>query len=128
MSRHKDVQYGFADLSPSFNPWLVLAGPMSGATAQLTAKICEGVTEISKELADFTARRVQEDIKLPERLVKCRSPQDVQQVYLGFWATAFAQYQAEFGRLTELNQAIGRVAAATFGQTVDKASQLRIAA
>jgi hypothetical protein len=102
-------------------------GANVGATAQLTAKVCEGVSEISKELADFTARRVQEDIKLPERLVKCRSPQDIQQVYLDYWTTAFAQYQAEFGRLAELNQAIGRVAATTFGQTVDKVSQLRIA-
>lgn len=130
MTRHKGIQYGhgFAGLSPPFNPWLASAGPMFEAAAQLTTKMCEGVTEIGKELAEFTARRVQEDLTLPARLATCKSPQDVQQVYLDFWTTAFAQYQNEFGRLAKLNQAFGHAAATKFGQAVEEGREIKIAA
>jgi hypothetical protein len=128
MTRHKGIQHGFSGLSPPFNPWLASTGPMFEAAAQLTAKMCEGVSEIGKELAEFTARRVQEDLTLPARLATCKSPQDVQQVYLDFWATAFAQYQTEFGRLAELNQAFSRTAASNFGQAVEGVREIKIAA
>jgi len=128
MTRHKGMQHAFAGLSPSFNPWLAAAGPMFEAAAQLTQEMCEGVTEISKEVAEFTARRVQEDLTLPARLLKCKSPQDVQQVYLDYWSTAFAQYQTEFGRLAELNQAFSRTATTKFGQAVGSVTDMRIAA
>ena len=128
MTRHKGIQYGLAGLSPPFNPWLAAAGPMFEAAAQLTAKMCEGVTEIGKELAEFTALRMQEDFTFPARLVTCKSPQDVQQVYLDFWTTAFAQYQNEFSRLAELNQAFSRAAATKFGQAVEEVRKIKIAA
>jgi hypothetical protein len=134
MTRHKGIQkdiqygYGFAGLSPPFNPWLASAGPMFEAAAQLTTKMCEGVAEVGKELAEFTARRVQEDLRLPARLATCKSPQDVQQVYVDFWTTAFAQYQAEFGRLAEVNQAFSRAATTKFGQAVEGIREIKIAA
>lgn len=128
MTRHKDVQNGFADLSPSFNPWLASAGPMFEATAQLTAKMCQGVAEIGKELAEFTTQRAREDLMFPARLAKCKAPQDIQQLYMEFWTTAFAQYQSEFGRLAKLNKAFGQATATKLGQAVVKTSDIRAAA
>ena len=130
MTRHKGVQHRFAHQTgqtPTFNP-LASTGPMFEAAAQATASLCEGVTEIGKELAEFTARRVREDLTFPARLVKCRSPQDVQQAYVDFWTTAFTQYQNEFGRLAKMNQAFGHAAATKFGQAVEEVSVIRIAA
>ncbi len=130
MTRHKGIQYGhgFAGLSSPFNPWLASAGPMFEAAAQLTTKMCEGGTEIGKELAEFTALRMQEDFTFPARLATCKSPQDVQRVYVDFWTTAFAQYQNEFRRLAELNQSFSRAAATKFGQAVEEVHKIKIAA
>jgi hypothetical protein len=84
-------------------PWAA-AGPMFEVGVKLTETFCTQAIEVASELTDFTMRRVQEDIRLPEQLARCRSPQDVQRAWLDYWKTAIAQYQAEWGRLADLQR------------------------
>lgn len=91
MTKHRDDQ---AEILMQLNPWLATAQPMLDTSVKLAS-----------ELTDFTLRRMKEDVRLPERLASCRSPQDVQQAWIEFWQRAFDQYQGEWQRLAEINRA-----------------------
>lgn len=78
-------------------------GPALATGVQLTDAMCTRAIEVTSELTDFTLARIEEDVRLPERLSHCRSPQDVQQAWIDFWNKAFSQYQAEWLRITAIN-------------------------
>ncbi|CAN1724289.1 Phasin family protein [Hyphomicrobium sp. 1Nfss2.1] len=78
-------------------------GPALATGVQLTDAMCTRAIEVTSELTDFTLARIEEDVRLPERLSHCRSPQDVQQTWIDFWNRAFIQYQGEWLRLAAIN-------------------------
>lgn len=112
-------------LLAQLNPWSTAAGPLLETSVKLTDAMCTRAFRVAAELTDFTLLRVQEDVRLPERLSRCRSPQDVQEAWIEFWNKTFAQYQNEWTRLAEIN----RDGIAEFSDQVEKAQrQTRIAA
>lgn len=112
-------------LFAQLNPWSTAAGPLLETSVKVTDAMCTRAFKVAAEITDFTLLRVQEDIRLPERISRCRSPQEVQQAWIDFWSKAFAQYQNEWSRLAEIN----RAGIAEFSQQVEKAQrQTRIAA
>ena len=98
MPSHREQQNEYPDLFA----WAFATGPMIDTSAKLTNAYCTQAMEVASELTDFTMRRMQEDARLPERLMQCRTAQDMQQTWLDFWKTAIAQYQGEWSRLAEL--------------------------
>jgi hypothetical protein len=102
MKRHNGDQSYSLD---QFNPWGASAGPLMQTSVKLTEAACNQAFKVAAELTDFTLLRVQEDVRLPERLARCRSPQDVQQAWMDFWSKAFQQYQNEWTKLAEINRA-----------------------
>jgi len=114
---------------PSRLPWLEMARPGFEAAAEYTGRICESAVALNREWTDFMSRRVQEDFALPQRLVNCRSPQELQQAYIDYWSRAYSQYQQEFARLAGLNQTFVREATTAITKRVDEIkSDIRLAA
>lgn len=102
MKRERDEQIKVLE---QLNPWAATAGPLIETSVKMTDTLCTRAIEVATELTDFTLLRMQEDVRLPERLARCRSPQDVQQTWVDFWKKAFDQYGSEWARLAELNRA-----------------------
>lgn len=71
----------------------------------------QGVTEMNRELADFLARRIQQDVRTQHEILNCNDPSKLQDIQLRFVQQAIEDYSAETGTLTELGKAfIERVA------------------
>ncbi|KAB2942364.1 MAG: phasin family protein [Hyphomicrobium sp.] len=110
MTTHKERH---AEPFEQFNSWAFSAQPMIETNAKLTEALCTQAIEVASELTDFTMRRLREDVRLPERLAQCRTPQDLQQAWLDYWQTAIAQYQGEWSRLADLGRGTQGLSAVT---------------
>lgn len=102
-----------------FNPWTATAGPLFEAGVKLTDTLCTQAIGVASELTDFTLLRIQEDVRLPERLARCKSPEDVQKTWVEYWKKAFDQHGSEWTKLAELNRA-GLAPPATVGSRHSK--------
>lgn len=89
-----------------------MARPAFAAAVEFNGKLADNAIKLGAEWADFLRRRLQQDIAVPQRLAACKSPQEAQEVCVGYWTTAFAQYQDEIGRLARLGQAFTEQATA----------------
>jgi len=87
-----------------FNPWSAAADPFMSTGMKLTDTVCTRAFDVASELTNFTLLRMQEDVRLPERLSRCRSPQEIQQTWVDFWKKAFEQYQEEWSRLAGMGR------------------------
>lgn len=121
MTSHKERH---AEPFEQFNSWAFPARPMFETSAKFTETLCTQAIEVASELTDFTMRRLREDVRLPERLTQCRTPQDLQQAWLDYWQTAISQYQGEWSRLADL----GRRAQALSAVETEKRHEERRAA
>lgn len=81
---------------------------MAPAASWMTPAWIDTMTELGSNLASFVALRFKEDLDLQQALLQCRSLAEVQHVQAAFLQKAFAQYQAETGKLIT---ATGRMAA-----------------
>jgi len=79
--------------------------------AEFNGQLCERAAAFNAEWAQFLARRLEEDIALPQRLTACKSPEEAQEIYVGFWTKALREYQEEFVRLAQMGQRVTREAA-----------------
>lgn len=100
MTRYRDQE---EQALAQFNPWFTATGPLFDSSVKLTDTLCTRAMAVASELTDFTLSRVQEDIRLPQKLAHCHSPQDVQKTWMEFWNTAFDQYRSEWTRLANIN-------------------------
>lgn len=66
----------------------------------------ESVTEMNRELADFLARRIQQDVRTQHEILNCGDPSKLQDIQLRFVQQAIEDYSAETGTLTELGKAL----------------------
>lgn len=51
--------------------------------------------ELNKEMGEFVAKRLKENLAVPSELLKCQSPQDVFNVYNGYCQRTIQQYTDE---------------------------------
>lgn len=79
-----------------------VANPAIAAAMSFQSNLIESLTASQKEWFGFLSRRLQENIEMPVRLSRCRSPIDVQKVYLEYWTHAAFQYSTEFAQLRSL--------------------------
>jgi hypothetical protein len=61
-----------------------------------------GLNEMQREIADFVAKRIREDMETQQDLLRCRNLDDVRAVQTRFFRTAMDQYSAETTRLMKL--------------------------
>lgn len=65
----------------------------------------ESVTEVNRELADFMARRIKEDVRTQHEILNCSDPAKLRDIQLRFMQRAIEDYTAETGTLTEMGKA-----------------------
>jgi exonuclease VII large subunit len=74
---------------------------LQGAEVAGTA-VFEGFARAQKQIADFVADRIRQDIETQSELLGCRSLEDVREVQSKFFRRAMEQYSAEARRLMNL--------------------------
>jgi hypothetical protein len=65
-----------------------------------------GLNEMQREIADFVAKRIREDMETQQDLLRCRNLDDVRAVQTRFFRNAMDQYSAETTRLMKLGSAL----------------------
>jgi hypothetical protein len=79
-----------------------LWGPAVVGAARANGKMYEGLATLGTEWLDFVNRRLKEDLKLPQLLCACRSPEETRDIYVAFWQRAMDDYQKELTVMTRL--------------------------
>ena len=68
----------------------------------MNQKLYKMMMSCNEELISFGRNRLKEDLDMPQKLAGCKTPQDMMNVYLGFYQTAVKQYADEAGELTRI--------------------------
>ena len=77
-------------------------GPALAGAAKWNGKMYEGLAMLGSEWLDFVTRRLKEDLRLPQQVCACRSPEEIRDVHIAFWQRAVEDYQKEFTVMAKL--------------------------
>lgn len=109
-----------------FKAWLDINRPMLSAMQEINGKLLEQAARVNTEWVGFINRRLKEDIATSERLMDCKTMQDVMTAYRDFFERAQQQYQAEFQYFAHLNERIAsETASAVNAKLHNAAEQIR---
>jgi hypothetical protein len=100
MSDHSSANVGATPMAALGSE---LWGPALAGTLRWNGQMYEGMAVVGCEWLDFVNRRMKEDLRLPQRVCACRSPEELRDTYAGFWRQAADDYQKEFALLTRLS-------------------------
>jgi hypothetical protein len=87
-----------------FGPWPQAAKPFIESGTKMAEQAYTRAIQVGSELSNFALQRMQEDTQLPQRLLTCRTPEEVQRTLIDYWQKSFSQYQAEWSRLAALSR------------------------
>ena len=76
------------------------------AVQAVGATVIENVTLAQRAVAEFVSTRIREDIEAQQKLLRCKSFDEVRSVQSKFFETAVAQYRDNAARLFKLGQDI----------------------
>src|SRR5262245_16076000 len=79
-----------------------LWGATLAGAAKWNGKMYEGMAMLGSEWLDFVNRRLKEDLRLPQRVFACRTPEQLRDTYAAFWRQAADDYQKELALLSRL--------------------------
>jgi hypothetical protein len=85
-----------------------LWGPALAGVAKWNGTMYEGFATLGSEWLDFVNRRLKEDLRLPQHVCACRSPDEVRETYAAFWRQAVDDYQKELVVLAGLGNGLLR--------------------
>ena len=68
----------------------------------MNQKFYKTMLTCNDELMNFSRNRLKEDLDVPQKLSECKTPQEVMNVYMGFYQTAFQQYTDEANALRKI--------------------------
>jgi hypothetical protein len=109
-SRSRGSQSGAQNASSS-NPalatietWLSMNRPMMSAMTEINGRLLEHVSRANDEWIEFMTRRFNEDLAASQRLMECRTVEDVFSAYAELFQRAQRQYQTEIQSFARLNQ------------------------
>jgi len=88
----------------AFESWININRPVMEAMSELNGRWIEQVSKANSEWLGFVNRRLNEDIAASQRIMECKTLQDVFSAYSDFFQRAQQQYQAEFQYFARLNQ------------------------
>jgi len=92
------IQKMFLSPAFAFSAW----NPFLAGSHKEHAQAREGFGTIASEWQGFVATRFQEHMALMQRLMGCRSPNEICNAYTDFWRIAAENYGEEFTALTKL--------------------------
>ncbi|MZR31919.1 phasin family protein [Sneathiella litorea] len=72
------------------------------AMAGMNQKFYKLMMTCNEELMTFGRNRLKQDMDMPQKLASCKTPQEMMDVCLAFYQTAFKQYSDEAGELTKI--------------------------
>lgn len=108
MPRSKDQ--ADATVDPASDAWKKMFAGMPGISPQnafqLYSAILEGMGEVGRELSEFVARRLAEDIATQRAIMGSSSPAELLHIQRHFLQRAVEQYMDETGKLTNLGAEI----------------------
>ncbi|HEX5999617.1 MAG TPA: hypothetical protein VFZ16_09505 [Hyphomicrobiaceae bacterium] len=90
-----------AVVMPALGP--ELWGPALAGAVKWNGKMYEGLALMGSEWLDFVNRRLKEDLKLPQLVCACSSPEEMRDIYAGFWNQAVDDYQREMVVMARLS-------------------------
>jgi hypothetical protein len=105
-----------AALLGMWSPWLV-------GGAKLNAQIQEGFGMLASEWQNFVSGRLKEDLAFIQRIMQCRTPNQVWPVHLEFWQKAMDDYGEEYLRIGRLAGSLTSKAAAAAQCATKEAGQ-----
>ncbi len=103
--------------------WVSVNRPMMAALSELNGRFIEQVSKANNEWLGFINRRLNEDIAASQRLMECRTLQDVFAAYSDFIQRAQQQYQAEFQHFARLNQKLANETATVINSHMETVAQ-----
>lgn len=106
-----------------FEAWMALNKPMLTAMTELNGHFIDQMTRANTEWFGFVNRRFSEDMAASQRLMECRTVQDLFAVYTEFFQRAQQQYQAEFQYFARLNQKLANETASVIKSHIDDVEQ-----
>jgi len=98
-----------------WGPWLV-------GVAKWTAGVHEGFGTLASEWQNFVSRRVIEDFVFMQRVMQCRTPDQVLGVHADFWQKAVEDYGKEYLLMSRLAAGLTTKAAAAARCATQEAS------
>lgn len=88
---------------PIATPFNLMEDAGLGSLAWMGTAYAEAWSEIGREVVDFVAERVKQDVAAQQAFMQCRSLPDLQKAQTEFLTNAVAQYTAETGKLADLS-------------------------
>ena len=102
MSDHSRANVGATPMALGSELW----GSALAGTARWNGQMYEGMAMLGSEWLDFVNRRMKEDLRLPQRVCACRSPEELRDTYASFWRQAADDYQKELALLSQLSSGL----------------------
>ena len=106
----------------TFEAWMNFNRPMVAAMAEINGRFIEQFSKANNEWLGFLNRRLNEDLVTSQRLMECKTLQDLFAAYSDFFQRAQQQYQAEFQYFTRLNQKLADETATVMKTHMDDAA------
>lgn len=106
----------------TFEAWMNLNRPMVAAMTELNGRFIDQVSKANNEWLSFLNRRFKEDIATGQRIMECKTPQDLFAACSDFFQRAQAQYQAEFQYFTRFNQKLADETASIVKTHIEEAN------
>lgn len=104
-SRSRGYQNGSGNPAlATIETWLNMNRPMMSAMTEINGRLLEHVSRANDEWIEFMTRRFNDDLAASQRLMECRTIEDVFTAYAELFQRAQRQYQAEFQSFARLNQ------------------------
>ena len=98
-----------------WSPWLV-------GVAKWNAGVHEGFGTLTSEWQNFVSRRVMEDFAFMQRVMQCRTPDQVWEVHADFWQKVVEDYGKEYLLMSRLAAGLTTKAAAAARCATQEAS------
>lgn len=68
----------------------------------MNQKFYKMMLSCNEELMTFGRNRLKEDLDMPQKLAGCKTPQEMANVCIGFYQTAFKQYTDEATQISKI--------------------------
>jgi hypothetical protein len=104
----------------AFESWINMNRPVMEAMSELNGRWIEQVSKANSEWLGFVNRRLNEDIAASQRIMECKTLQDLFAAYSDFFQRAQQQYQAEFQYFSRLNQKLADETASVMKSRMDE--------
>lgn len=104
----------------SFEAWLGMNRPVLAAMTELNGRFLEQMSRANSEWLGFVNRRLNEDVAASQRLMECKTMQDLLAAYSDFFQRAQEQYQAELQYFARLNQNLADETASVIKSHMDE--------